>query len=174
MIHRVFLFWKSTRCCILFLCLTSCPTQSALCWIAALCSKNRNTAYLLRRIPDRRSCDIRTQHSCSQWKRTHWLESKQISSAAAPERRRKAHASGGTLGVKNTHSLKWLVVWQKSFCNGKQSQEEVQKSSVLSDYLDYNILKVCYENVAQWCKNRLPTNITITLARSTHNLLISY
>ncbi len=82
---------------LLHLCLTSCPPWSALCWIAVLCfitGENRGLAYLLRRALDHWSFGgVETQHSHSQWKHTHWLKLKSISSAAV--RRSTAHASGG-------------------------------------------------------------------------------
>ncbi len=53
----------------LYLCLTSCPARSALCWIAAFCSV--------------------TVKGCSQWKHTHWLELKRVLG-----QRHTAHTSG--------------------------------------------------------------------------------
>lgn len=77
------------ECFILFLHLTSCPTYSALCWIA-LCSGIRHLAKLgAVRICCRglRICDwVETQCSRSCWKHPQWLLSKCIDSAAIPER----------------------------------------------------------------------------------------
>ncbi len=83
----------------LYLYLTSCHTESALCRIAhwALSpGKDRSLAYPLQRAPAYLSNDrVETQHSRSQWKHTHSLELKRVSSSMVPERRRTAHASGG-------------------------------------------------------------------------------
>ena len=59
---------------------------------------------------------------------------------------------------RNARSLKWPVIGlnilsQDIFSKAWiQSQEEVQKSSVLSDNLNYNMLKGYYGIFARWCQ----------------------
>ena len=64
---------------------------------------------------------------------------------------------------RNALSLKWPVIGQslpsraRFFKPWKQSHEEVQKSSYLSEHLNYNMLKGYYGIFAQWCQKILPT-----------------
>ena len=54
--------------------------------------------------------------------------------------------------------MKWPVIGQslpsraRFFKAWKQSHEEVQKSSFLSEHLNYNMLKGYYGIFAQWCQ----------------------
>ena len=78
-------------------------------------------------------------------------------------RKYQAPPTSRSTANRNALSLKWPVIGQSlpsraRFSKAwKQSHEEVQKSSFLSEHLNYNMLKGYYGIFAQWCQNILPT-----------------
>ena len=70
----------------------------------------------------------------------------------------KPRPPAGAQQIVNALSLKWPVIGQslpsraRFFKAWKQSHDEEQKSSFLSEHLNYNMLKDYYGIFAQWCQ----------------------